>query len=453
MRYNVMYSVNHSKNGETFWRCEWIGSFLSSKNLLLPAILLFFLTVSFAISRVVALYHVPAKGLSAHFALGDFHNVIYFPSLAFSNGENPYSSKYAAAYPVNRELPPYLPSVLLLGLPFALLPLEVANVAWFSLNLVVTTVLTWAALQYARLPTRCASVLFCTSIVLLSRAGHNNLISGQMASIMALATFGALCFAGTRPRVAIISIAIACVKPTFGLPLVILLFLAGYWRIVFAGVSFAMLLSGIAMMWMALHDPVSLLSSFADSHHAHIQDQWFDARLAWMRIDTLSLLARFLNAQTNGFVELLMMLAHVVPLGLWIGYHRRQRKNGWDDDWMVLLGLAVIPIAIYHMVYDSLLIVPLWLTLAAASRTICLRMPLWPIQAILFLLAIPLMNYLTIWPVLTIFEIGPGPFRDFLSSINACCLLAAFGMLLFVYGLASRSEIRNTTITPIQHGH
>src|SRR6187455_1187251 len=78
----------------------------------------------------------------------DFRDVLYYPAAATLDGRNPYDADvYLAHYPVARPLAPYAPTTLLLHLPLALFPFEVARWAHFALNLLLVLLLAWMSLR------------------------------------------------------------------------------------------------------------------------------------------------------------------------------------------------------------------------------------------------------------------------------------------------------------------
>ena len=50
----------------------------------------------------------------------DFDETVYYPALAFANGENPYDPGYVSRYAVDNPFPPYAPITLLIHQPLTL---------------------------------------------------------------------------------------------------------------------------------------------------------------------------------------------------------------------------------------------------------------------------------------------------------------------------------------------
>ncbi len=121
-------------------------------------VLLFALVVWATAIRTSRVYHEPQPGPPVAFGMCDFHNAVYLPGLAFRRGDNPYSAAYARAYPVNRELPPYSPLLLLPAALLSLLPLQQADITWFVLNLLLVLVLAVVIIRRLGRPVSLASV-------------------------------------------------------------------------------------------------------------------------------------------------------------------------------------------------------------------------------------------------------------------------------------------------------
>jgi hypothetical protein len=410
---------------------DGLDRLLASRLLAVPAALLFCLGIAFTVVRIQRHYHTPVSGPSERFGLSDFHNAGYFPGLAFSRGENPYAPAYAESYPVNRELPPYSPALLWLALPYGLAPLPVADAMWVITNLLLTVVLAWVCLRYASLPRGWGALLLASALIFFSRSGHNNLVPGQWAAWMTLATIGAVSFARSRPNLAVACFALATLKPTFGLPLGILLLCAGYFRVAIVGGLVAAAAAGAALGWLLWHDPYAIAHMIGDSHRRHITDQWVDPTYAWLRLDTISLLARIWGTRTSGTAEALVMLVHLLPVGWLLWRHRsdpRDASGGVGDTTLPLI-LLTIPVCVYHMAYDALLTLPVLAALLAARPVAYARLGAGLRFAMMALLVIPQVNYVTTWPVLTALNIQPGLLRNILASINGTAILLALILL------------------------
>ena len=161
-------------------------------------------------------------------AAGDFRDATYFPARALLDGVNPYDP---AAYlgfdgEIGQYFPAYGPHHLLLHLPFAALPLGAAIAAYAVLTLVLMLALAWVGLGLAGLNRPAPVVLATAALLLASNPGRANFVDLQPTILIVLGIYLALS-ERTRPWVGGLGVALAFLKPQFGIPLVIILMFTG----------------------------------------------------------------------------------------------------------------------------------------------------------------------------------------------------------------------------------
>jgi hypothetical protein len=202
--------------------------------------MLFVGAVGVAVLRVGVLTHVGSLRLSAPYTMNDFHSAAYYPVRAFLEGENPHDrERLKALYPQVEEYPPYLPFNLVLHLPFGLLPPRAADVTYFLFSALLTLPLSVAALRLAGIPSSLGRVALVAALLLLSRPGHWTLVSGQHAILLTLLCYLALLNARHSPIHSGLALGICMYKPTYGVPLAVLMLASGYARAVGIGVLVA----------------------------------------------------------------------------------------------------------------------------------------------------------------------------------------------------------------------
>src|SRR4029453_8153253 len=134
-------------------------------------------------------------------------------------------------------------------LPFGLLPHGEAAWAYFATTLVLTVVLAGLAIAGAGAPVTAAAVLALAAACLVSRAGQMNLLLGQVTAQVVIASYVALRWARSRPLLAGLGLALATLKPTYGVPLAALMLLGrGDVRATVAGVVAATALCAVALV-------------------------------------------------------------------------------------------------------------------------------------------------------------------------------------------------------------
>jgi hypothetical protein len=393
-----------------------------------------FVAVSGAsIGRVVVNLHVP-PGDATQPGLIDFHNAVYFPARAYWEGMNPYSRSYAEQYPVNRPYPLYSPASLLLYYPLAALPLPVANVVFYALTIGLTVVLAVSVLVVCRVPLSLVNVLGLTTLVLASRAGYANLLLGQLTLPMALAIVWALELSRRRPIVSGLALALAALKPTFGVPLAWLMFCRRDFRAVAAGVSISMIaaIAGAAPL-IARDGLATFVQSVRESHALHMADPVVSATTSVTRLDAVSVLGRLGGIVPSGAIQISVAAACLLAAGWAVGrLQNTERADGADCLAAMIIALATLA-TIYHTNYDALLLVLPWVGLTCGRLR--RQVPDWARLVLWVLLALPAVNYLSTYLVTKRLGIE-GVTWAAVASING---IAVFAALVLSIALAVRS--------------
>jgi hypothetical protein len=217
-----------------------------------------------AVLRVTTFSHLLGVRLAMPRPLNDFKAAVYCPVAVFVNGGNPYerdqllqacprevycrisgpeqdatlvdqAAKLEPCRPTD-VFPLYLPATLILHAPFALLSIDAAAFAYFLLNVAFSIAVVLLALRLTGRPVARGDVLLGAGLLLLSRPGQWNLLLGQSALELTLATYIALFRAGGAAPVSGLALAVAAYKPTFGIPLMLLMLARGDVRAVVWGV-------------------------------------------------------------------------------------------------------------------------------------------------------------------------------------------------------------------------
>jgi hypothetical protein len=165
----------------------------------------------------------------------DFKDGLYFPTVAFFAGSDPYSPAYLAEYGVTSPFP-YPPHALLLFRPFTLLPYGAAKLVYLVFALAMIVAIARVSVRLAGLESSPSWFWGAATALLVSRPGHMAVIEGQPSLIVIVAALAAL-DDRARPWVRTVALAITTIKPTFGAPLLALALARGRWReAVLAGV-------------------------------------------------------------------------------------------------------------------------------------------------------------------------------------------------------------------------
>jgi hypothetical protein len=410
---------------------------MSSGTLRRPRILLAALALIGALGiaalRVTTLSDVGGVRLSASWALNDFQSVVYYPVRALVDGVNPYDrAPYRARYPVAETFPPFLPSTLLLHLPFGVLPLPLAELAYvaFTIGLIV---LVGRTVVRANGVTSWAPALFAAALVTLSRPGQWNLLLGQVTLQVVLLSWVALRFAQRTPWLSGLALGAAAFKPTFALPIGALMLARGNVKAVGTGVLFA----------LALNLPIAaILEERTDALHLLAQDpgkpyhSWTgrsDSRpyASFYRIDLVALVGRVAGRPLSHGAEAVITILVLAVAAILIRRMRDAETTSGDHT----LSEAIICIAtllcVHHLDYD-LLLLALPLAALVYRRTPGLLEHAAVRLGTLWLFALMAANYVSTRSVVDRLEPGArGWFA--LASVNTLALLLIFA----IYGLAA----------------
>jgi hypothetical protein len=384
-----------------------------------------------ALLRVTTLSDVGGVRLSADWALIDFQNTIYYPVRAFIDGVNPYDrASYRARYPEAHTFPPFLPSTLLIHLPFGVMPLSLAKVAYVGFTIALIVLLGRAAVR-ANGVTSWTAALVAAALVTLSRPGQWNLLLGQVTLQAVLLSWVALQLAQRTPWLSGLALGAATFKPTFALPIAALMLARGHVKAVAAGVVSALALNlPVAAILEHRAGALQLLAlNPAKPYHSWSGTSDSAPDTSFYRLDLVALFGRIAGRPLSHAQEAVITIAVLAVAALLI-----RRVRGFETaSGHQALSEAIICIAtllcVHHLDYDLLLLafplaglvyrrVPGLLENAAVRR------------GVLWLFALMAANYLSTQSVLDRFA-PDTPVWFALASANSLALV----LILAIYGL------------------
>jgi len=317
-----------------------------------------FMVVAAALAlRAAALRDPVGHPDAVYWAFQDFRDAVYYPVVAWRAGDNPYDvSAYRSRYPVGDLFPLFTPTTLILHSPIGALPYRVAEGVYFALNVGLTLVLAALSLAIAGRRPRLSTTFGIGVLILLSRPGHWNLMLGQPTLIIVLGVVLALGCGRTRPFTAGLGLALAFVKPNFGMPLALLLVAMDDVGAALVGVAVTGVigLAVSAQLAAAAGGIGPFVATLRDNATRFDAGHGVDPVTSPFRVDLPALLARCLDAAPGPAVDLVIAL---VVLALAAVAVRRAIRA---DDRVLALGVAVLAMLVstYHLSYDLLLLVP-----------------------------------------------------------------------------------------------
>lgn len=412
------------------------------KRTLAWGLVVFAFALSFAALRVGVLTEIAGVRMSARWAMLDFDSGAYYPVRAFLAGENPYDrERFLSLYPVSDGFPPYPPFTLLLHLPFALLPHTAAAVAYAVFTVGLTCLLAWLSLRWVLRKPTAGAVLLLAGLLLLTRPGHWNLVLGQRAALLALGAYIAIRYAEARPWWSALGLTVAMVKPTWGVPLAVLLLARGNLRAVAAGVL-ATLILNVPLLAIIVHRAGGLRAFLARVTAGY--QQWqavsdVSPVTSSVRIDATTSVSRFLGAPLSDPAQLLLTALIIAAAALAVYLLRNDRSPEAEELTVGTMCTGVL-LCGHHVGYDFLLLtVPaLGVLFHGLPGT---RGPLtrWTMLA---LFAVPALNWAATESVLRALRPSPALWLG-IASLNGAVLFVLFGTYLW---LGTRWRARLATV-------
>jgi hypothetical protein len=434
-------SSNQRLVGET-GRCQSETDWRFGKLVSLLIVAAFLLGVVANLYRSYAQYQVPSEVFDArHQGFCDFHNGVYFPAQAFAKRVNPYAQEYAQQYPTPRPVPFFSPSVLILHLPFGLMPLRAAEIAYVVYLYGLLMLLAGLVVRFVRLRWRWQAWLLVATFILFSRSGHNTLFTGYFTFELVIGTLVALEYGKRRPGLAALGLLLASGKPTYIIPLGFLMLARGNFRAIFYGALLSIAVAAAGFGWLASNSSVSkVLTGIQQGQQAHLDDPNEFPVNTHVRVDLPAIVFKWIGANPDEIVQLAWMAGMLVPICFVIWKYRKKLDDqGKSASILGLLISVAMIVSFYHHYYDLLV-----------AMTGCLGMIVgfhsWanvskPLRiALLCLIGFPMLNYTSASIFLDRFFTTEDLAYRVLTSLNALSLAASLIVLIVTIVRLARVE-------------
>jgi Glycosyltransferase family 87 len=388
--------------------------------------------------------------------LTDFRDAVYYPVVALRDGVNPYAvDTYYRHYPVGQEFPLYTPQFLLLNSPLLLFSFPTARAIAFGWNMTLVLGYSAAVLGLLGARIRVAPLFGLATLILLSDPGRFDLRTGQPTLLIAIGVLAAL-RAVPRADVAsrigpgrslpillgVAGLATVWIKPTFAIPLAVLLIARTRVRLVVLGTLVAAALSAVVLPFLV--DAAGGLGHLIDSwrESARITSQSGQSRLGTsLRIDIGNTFVRITKLHISETAAMLGGLV-LLAVGVWLVARLHHHDPGRDcDELAITLVCLLLLTSTYHVPYDYLLLVgPIALLLRPATD----RGVRWPPRVrttVTVLLLIPLIDPLGWSPVNA--TVGTSGFEWLLGTT----MMSTY--VLVALGLCAWTAWRQGSATPV----
>ncbi|MBA3496727.1 MAG: DUF2029 domain-containing protein [Gemmatimonadales bacterium] len=396
----------------------------------LLGLIVFAAALALIVLRITALSRWSGVRLNAPWLMTDFKSAIFCPVALFLQGGNPYSrEQYLHFCPVQDVFPLYLPATLILHAPFGVLSINAAAVVYFVATIALSVFIVMLALRLTSGEATVGSVLLGAGLLLLSRPGQWNLLLGQPALELAIATYVAMYWARRAPLLSGLAVAVTLYKPTFGVPLAVLMLVRGDGRAVAAAAVFAAILNVPPLLVLLGRsgglDP--FIQELLRSQRAW-QDVVNPAALVW-GVDLPSLVAKALGVRLapGAYVALSLAVLGATAAALRSLRHTKERLMEHLSASLICLGILL---SLHHHGYDLVLLVAP-IVAVATSRLPAGFLLRWRRLTVLGLFALLGANYATTLSVLQHLTHQRAAWLV-LASANAIILLAIF--LVYVAG-------------------
>jgi hypothetical protein len=384
-----------------------------------------------ALLRVSTFSELLGVRLRMPWTMNDFKTAIYCPAAIFLQGGNPYSREQFLRFcPIQDVFPLYLPSTLILHAPLGLLPIHGATLLYFCISIALSVLVVRMGLRLAGAEASAGPVLLGAGLLLLSRPGQWNLLLGQPTLELVVATYVALFWAREAPLISGLALAVCMYKPTFGIPLAVLMFVRGDRR----ALLFAVLVAGVlnALPLAVLAQRAGGLAAFARDL-AHSQKAWeavVDPSTQVYGVDTPGLVSRLMGRRLGAGEYLIVTLLILGATGSALRSLGRSDEPGVARLSAAIVCLGIL-LSVHHQAYDLVLLVAPAIAVVQAALPKGFLKPRLRL-ALLGVVGLLGLNYVTTLSVLHRLN-QHGQVWLALASLNGALLLLMF--LIFVIPL------------------
>ncbi len=396
------------------------------------AVILFALATLMLTVRTMTLLNIPDEPNPAFWGLRDFRDAIYFPTISWMSGNNPYdASVHMDQYPVGQLFPLYSPLIFVIHVPFALLPYVVSEWVYFGFNVLMTLGLASLAMHLVGLRQKAWLIIGFAGLILVSRPGHMCQVLGQTAFTATLFSWLAIYFASKKKDLrAGLFVALASFKPTFGIILLPLLAAKGHFRAAIIGGLTTVILTGAIGLTLInrIGEGKTIGSVVEENRVTFLAHEGVNVFSTFSRDDLFPLLSRVFQVELSTSTELVIATLMILVSSLVIWLRSRSQENFACDGITTTLVCVTLIVSIYHHTYDTVILLLPWLAILVGRHSD------WQVihprvrWLLLTLLTVPFVNYLST-NMFTSRLASDGTLRMIVTSVNGISLLVAWVVL------------------------
>lgn len=391
--------------------------------------------------RIAQNYQEPGPFDSSRQGFCDFHNGVYYPALAVRDGISPFGQRFEDRYPIARPIAIHSPYLFALHIPYTWLPLRLAEYVHFGVMAVELLLLAWLSLRVAGIKFGWSHAIGLATVLAASRSGYGTLFTGYFTLELVLGAALALHF-GNRHWLGPFGFVLCCAKPTYGIPLTIMMAARGQFRALSWGLAIAGILTLLVTVWLLSTVSVTeFLAEVKSAQETHRADPNELPENSWTRVDLLGIVAKWIRWAPGDWDHLVWMLP-LMAIPAWVLWRAANSEGGEMlglDSPAGLLASLLIVIGIYHQYYDLLVLSPGLLAAGFSRHRAWGWVPRWQRMAAVGIGVLVLFNYSSAQFILGRLEM-PRWGMDLVTSMNAVLLLVLTVWALFWTHAGTRSQ-------------
>lgn len=369
-----------------------------------------------------------ARGLS------DLHSC-YVYAKTFRHGLSPYEVQEAEEFKTSRPSAPFSPLVFFLLWPISYLTLAGADVVFSFINIAMLGLLSYWVFLFSKQPFGWHWWLAVLGFLIFSRPGHITLYTGYFTPVLVIGTLMALHYGHSRPLLAAVGVLLASAKPTYIIPLLLLLGYRKNFKAALLGTVFSGAVAVAGLLWLSADSSLpEIVDSILVGQKAFDDDPTEFPINTWTRIDVVGMVAKGFDWIPDNKIYLGCMMLLLVPPGMVI---RRAAGREHDRGAMGLtavIAMLALLVTLYHHSYDCLLIAPATMAMILFGGTVLVELPNVARRVVAALLLVPSVNYLSTLSVRDKFGLDQyGVLWQSITMVNGICLTLSLLIVMF-YG-------------------
>ena len=380
-----------------------------------------------------------ARGLS------DFHSC-YIYAKTFRNGLSPYEVQEREDLKTPRPSAPFSPVIYYLLWPLSYLSVAAADIVFCALNVAMLGLLGYWVFRFSDQPVSLHWWLAVFGFLIFSRSGHITLYTGYFTAILIIGTLLAFEYADKKPWLAGIGVLLASAKPTFIIPLLILMVYRKNYRAAIWGTLLSSVVAIAGLLWLAADSSITeVFSTVFRGQEAFNDDPTEFPVNTWTRVDIVGMFAKAINWVPDNKIYLAAMLVLLIPPGIIIRRAVDHEQNRGAMGLTALISMLALLVMLYHHSYDCLLVVPGVLSLLLFGHKTMVEVPKFARWCVTALLLVPPVNYLSTLSFRDKMELEQYSFTwQSITMINGFCLtISLFILMYYAWRISSTSAKRS----------